>query len=101
VVVSAASSRLDRFGGDGWLAVGDAASTFDPVSSHGVFKALRSGILASYAVLDRLDGKAGWLDKYTLLHAREFDEYRKTWAAVYRREVRWPNETFWSRRIGS
>jgi flavin-dependent dehydrogenase len=101
VVVSASSSRLDRFGGDRWLAAGDAASTFDPVSSHGVFKALRSGILASYAVRDQSDGKGGWLEKYALLHAREYDEYRTTWADVYRRELRWPNEPFWQRRTGS
>jgi flavin-dependent dehydrogenase len=101
VVVSASSSRLDRFGGDRWLAAGDAASTFDPVSSHGVFKALRSGILASYAVRDQSDGNGRWLEKYALLHAREFDEYRKTWSEVYRREVRWPDAPFWRRRVGT
>jgi flavin-dependent dehydrogenase len=98
VVVSASSSCLDRFGGDRWLAAGDAASTFDPVSSHGVFKALRSGILASYAVRNQFDGHGRWLEKYTLLHTREYDEYRKTWSEVYRQEARWPDMLFWQRR---
>ena len=36
------------------LCVGDAASCFDPVSGQGIFKALRSGIFASYAIGDFL-----------------------------------------------
>ena len=36
------------------LCVGDAASSFDPVSGQGIFKALRSGIFASYAIADLL-----------------------------------------------
>src|SRR5262249_26453424 len=35
-VVAAMSSRLDRPSGRGWLAVGDAAMAFDPLSSQGL-----------------------------------------------------------------
>jgi flavin-dependent dehydrogenase len=42
--------------GDSWLAVGDAASTFDPLSSQGIVKVLRSGVCASYAIADPLTG---------------------------------------------
>lgn len=99
-VVPAKSFRLDRFGGDRWLAVGDAASTFDPVSSHGIFKSLRSGIMASYAIRDHFEGRGPWLEKYDHLHANEYAEYQKTCASIYRREQRWPTSPFWHRRAG-
>ena len=101
---AAASHRLDRLTGDGWLAVGDAATSFDPLSSQGVFKALRTGILASYAVCDffkgRLSGRANLagLQKYEQIVAHEFDAYLKTRAEVYGQERRWPNSPFWQRR---
>src|SRR5260370_9932183 len=42
----AGSARLDRAGGDGWLAIGDAAMSFDPISSHGMLTALSTGLAA-------------------------------------------------------
>ncbi len=42
--------------GPGWFMVGDAAATLDPTSSHGVLKAIMSGMMAGHliaAVLDR------------------------------------------------
>jgi hypothetical protein len=36
------SQRLRDFCGDAWMAVGDAAQAYDPLSSHGIYKALRT-----------------------------------------------------------
>lgn len=101
---AAASHRLDRFTGDGWLATGDAATSFDPLSSQGVLKALRTGVLAAYAICDVFQGRlsdqanlAG-LEKYEQIIAREFEAYLKTRAEVYGQEQRWPNSPFWQRR---
>lgn len=99
-VYAAHSHRLDSITGDGWLAVGDAASTFDPLSSQGIFKALRSGILAAYAVCDTLKGDARALTKYRMLLQQEFKAYLKTWQDHYRQEQRWPDSAFWQRRSG-
>ena len=66
----ARSSRLARFGGDGWLAAGDAAATFDPLSAQGIYFALYSGVAAGKA-LAAGDGAA--LERYEALypeHAR-------------------------------
>ncbi len=52
-IVSAASARLQNVTGPGWLAVGDAALAFDPLSSQGVTWALESGLAAAHA-LDRV-----------------------------------------------
>jgi len=95
---AAASHRLDRFAGDGWLAVGDAATSFDPLSSQGVLKALRTGALAAYAVCDVFQGKLAGLEKYEQIIAREFEAYLKTRAEIYGQEQRWPNSPFWKRR---
>ncbi|HEV2802893.1 MAG TPA: tryptophan 7-halogenase [Pyrinomonadaceae bacterium] len=94
----AASARLDPLTGDDWLATGDAASTFDPLSSQGVFKALRHGILASYAVCDYFKGVRAGLEKYAALVAGEFEEYLGTRREFYRAEARWPHAPFWQRR---
>jgi len=42
----------DRVVGENWLAVGDAASAFDPLSSAGIYKALATGKRAARAILE-------------------------------------------------
>ena len=86
--------------GEAWLAVGDAATTFDPLSSLGILKGLRSGILASYAIGDYFNGSPSSLEKYEAILAREFEEYLTTRSDYYRREQRWENLPFWRRRYG-
>lgn len=95
---AAHTHRLERVTGDGWLAVGDAATTFDPLSSQGILKSLRSGILASYAVTDYFKGSALGLEKYEALMTREFNDYLLARADFYRRERRWEDSPFWKRR---
>ena len=46
----AQTARLDRFGGPAWTAVGDAAISFDPLSSQGILTALFTGFRAGMAV---------------------------------------------------
>ena len=44
--------------GPGWFMVGDAAATLDPTSSHGVLKAIMSGMTAGHLVAAVLGGDA-------------------------------------------
>ena len=82
------------------IAVGDAASCFDPISAQGIVKALRSGIFASYAVADWLRrGDPAGLRRYRTLVQREFAAYRRTLCEYYALEQRWPDRPFWRRRI--
>jgi flavin-dependent dehydrogenase len=99
-VHAAHTHRLERVTGDAWLAVGDAATTFDPLSSQGVLKSLRSGVLASYAVADYFKGTASGLEKYEALTTREFNDYLSARADFYGRERRWEGSPFWLRRRG-
>jgi flavin-dependent dehydrogenase len=96
-----ASSRyLKGHSPTGLIAVGDAISSFDPLSSQGIIKALRSGIFASYAIANRLrqsDGGRGCA-RYVALMQHEFAAYRETFHNYYRLEQRWPDAPFWRRR---
>ena len=51
--VDASASILSEMAGDGWIAIGDAASAFDPVASQGLFNALSSALVAAGALLSR------------------------------------------------
>ncbi len=97
-IYPAYSHRLDCLTGGGWLAAGDAATTVDPLSSQGIFKALRSGILASFAVCDYFKGERAGLEKYEEIIAGEFENYLATRMDYYGRERRWEASPFWQRR---
>ncbi|CAM5482815.1 hypothetical protein SAVIM40S_04474 [Streptomyces avidinii] len=90
--------RLDVVHGDGWVAAGDAAAAFDPLSSQGILTALYTGMRAGQAVHDHLGGDrtalthyATELDTITAAHLRN----RRTF---YGLEYRWPRHAFWRRR---
>ncbi len=95
---AAHTQRMSAITGDAWLAVGDAACTFDPLSSQGIYKALHSGIFAAYAILDWFKGQPEGLERYAALMGREFEQYLATRANYYDLEQRWPNSRFWKRR---
>ncbi|MFM9948304.1 MAG: FAD-dependent monooxygenase, partial [Saprospiraceae bacterium] len=94
----AASQYLDALCGEGWIAVGDAATTFDPLSAQGIFKAMKSGIFGAYAALDYLAGKTNALEKYEHLVRREYENYLEIRTRFYQQEQRWPHSVFWQRR---
>lgn len=98
VLHPAGSRRLEPAVGDGWLAAGDAASTFDPLTSQGIVKALRCGIHAARAVLRHIRRDARALEDYAAHLAREYNNYSDARAAYYRLESRWPDSPFWLRR---
>ncbi|MEN3310545.1 MAG: hypothetical protein V7603_6747 [Micromonosporaceae bacterium] len=86
VVRSCGTVLLDPVAGPGWLAVGDAAATYDPLMAQGIHKALADGIRAAGAI-------AGG-DPY----ATTVDEYLANREYVYALEKRWPESDFWRRR---
>lgn len=94
----AGSARLDRFAGDGWLAAGDAATSFDPLSSQGIRTALYTGTLAGRALHAHLGGDgaalAGYAHRLEEVHAA----YLRSRAEFYAYEGRWPDRPFWARR---
>jgi flavin-dependent dehydrogenase len=98
LVCAAPSYVLDRTAGMGWLAVGDAAAAYDPISSQGIRKALSDGIEAASVIAAYLGGGAEKLGEWQASRARLFDGYLKTRDFFYGMESRWPSSSFWSRR---
>jgi flavin-dependent dehydrogenase len=99
LVRAANSACLDKICATDWLAVGDAASTYDPLSSQGIVKSLRSGIFASYAIADHLQqSDSSGLARYEKFVKREFSSYRRVHAQYCAEENRWPESDFWYRR---
>jgi flavin-dependent dehydrogenase len=98
VTCTAPSFLLDTVVGDGWLAVGDAASAFDPISSQGIHKAFSDGRLAGKAAADYLRGDENQLAGYQSSIASRFEHYRRGRSYFYDLEKRWPASPFWMKR---
>ncbi|CTP84986.1 NAD(P)/FAD-dependent oxidoreductase [Xanthomonas graminis] len=95
----ARSSRLSRCGGSRWLAIGDAACSYDPLSAQGVHKALADAVAAApriCAVLDRHEDAAVIEQAQQML--TRFDGYQRIREHFYRQETRWLDAPFWRRR---
>ena len=84
--------------GKGWIAAGDAAASFDPLSSLGIGYAMLSGIQAARAVDHRLNGDEDLAAAYEGDVARHMAGYLAQRRELYRLEQRWPERPFWSRR---
>jgi flavin-dependent dehydrogenase len=97
-VMPAESSRLDAIAGQGWLALGDAAAAYDPLSSHGVAAAMGSGFYGGHAVADLLAGREEARAAYLDLMQRSYDAYLDLLRERYAAERRWPEAPFWRRR---
>jgi flavin-dependent dehydrogenase len=96
-VWAAQSQRLDHVQGEDWVAAGDAAATYDPLSSLGILKALRGGKIASFVAIDRLEGRDS-ASRYERFIAGEHAGYCETRRWFYGQEQRWPDAPFWRRR---
>lgn len=92
----ARGGRLNHFGGNRWIACGDAAMCFDPISGQGLFGALQGGYAGASAVIQALDGENAKLDDYAVRMNEAWTIYRARWQAIYRSEHRWRDSGFWS-----
>jgi flavin-dependent dehydrogenase len=97
-VTAAHSAMLDPCAEESWLAVGDAAISFDPLSSQGLLNALFTGLAAANAADRYLEGDAHSLSVYRQVVRGIGDAYRQHLASFYATEQRWPEAQFWRRR---
>jgi flavin-dependent dehydrogenase len=96
-VVHAPSSCRRKVVGAGWLAVGDSASCYDPLSGRGIFKAIRHGEAAARAIAA---GSPEQDSEYAKAVRQEFDAYVRQRRTYYAAERRWEGSGFWARRRG-
>ena len=102
------SQRLASFCGDAWMAVGDAAQAYDPLSSQGIDKALRSGSHAGHLIHYALsDGQAAsselgqdnhYIGQYVKQQQQLWQSYVSQRDFYYRMQPRWVELPFWRRR---
>jgi len=95
---AAPSMLLDPPAGDGWLAVGDAASSYDPISSQGIYKALDNAITAGPAIAAWLGGDPQGVIAHRIAVGERFIDYLEMRGYFYGVERRWEDAAFWRRR---
>ncbi len=100
------SQRLREFCGDAWMAVGDAAQAYDPLSSQGIEKALRTGShaghLVNYALTDEVEASMGvgnrFVQQYSQIQEQLWEGYLSQRNYYYGAQTRWSDQPFWQRR---
>ncbi|MFK0731035.1 MAG: tryptophan 7-halogenase, partial [Gloeotrichia echinulata HAB0833] len=100
LIQPAFSQYLDQMTGYGWLAVGDAAFSLDPLSSAGIYKALQSGIKAALAINHSFEGDRDALVVYESQMMHQFEVYLQDRCKYYAQETRWTKSPFWKSRRG-
>ena len=84
--------------GPGWVAAGDAAASFDPLSSLGIGHAIASGIHAARIADERLRGGDALGRSYDSDVAHNFASFATARRSLYRLEQRFCERPFWARR---
>jgi flavin-dependent dehydrogenase len=87
--VAVSSSCRREIAGPGWMAVGDSAASYDPLSGRGIFQAMR------YAQLVGTSEPA----EYAAMVRAGYESYVAQRRRYYAMETRWPDRLFWRRRI--
>ena len=95
--VAANSTKLMQVAGQQWVALGDAAISFDPLSSQGMFNAM-----ANAMQLSELISQLKFTIKLEKVYKGQIDQvwenYIKHKHIFYQAEVRWSDSEFWKRR---
>ena len=79
----ASSACLSRAAGDGWIAVGDAAISFDPVTSQGLVHALATALVAAGVIVSPRGLDEETCRVYSHVTAETFAYSERGRAAVY------------------
>ncbi|WP_103070434.1 NAD(P)/FAD-dependent oxidoreductase [Aquimarina sediminis] len=98
-VIPSGTSRLDIPYGDNWIAVGDAAFSYDPISSYGITSALASGFYAGHALASQLSNKKDAMLTYRFIIEKAFQAYMEKLSSHYTEENRWKDEPYWKNRF--
>lgn len=84
--------------GRGWLAVGDAALSMDPLSSQGLFNALYTGLAGAESAYRLWRGEIADFSAYARLLDSIWRAYQQHLTQWYGAEQRWPDAPFWRNR---
>lgn len=93
--VDASDSILAQVHGKQWIAIGDAALTYDPIASHGIMLAMVSARDATEVILQYFQGDSNGLAAYQQLMQTSFQYYRQQRQLFYNQEQRFSNSEYW------
>lgn len=97
--VAADSAFMHVDADQGWLAVGDACASHDPLCGWGVHRALRNGLRAADALEAAVvRGDSSQLEDYRHHCRQQYQRYLEGLVQRYSLERRWPSAPFWQRR---
>lgn len=103
--VSANSTKLFQVAGQQWAALGDAAISFDPLSSQGMFNAMASALqltdlLKEFQIVNQQNSEKQeqFQKTYTNQINQIWEHYLKHKRIFYSQELRWKDSEFWRRR---
>jgi flavin-dependent dehydrogenase len=97
-VANAGSACLETVAGANWLAVGDAAMSYDPLTSSGIVAAMGGGSEGAASIQQAIGGDDGALGRYERRIHEAYERYRRMLSAYYHEEKRWADRPFWKRR---
>jgi flavin-dependent dehydrogenase len=98
LVVSAGSLVRRPVVGENWIATGDAALAFDPLSGQGVVKSIETGTRCSEAIAGYFAGESGAFQSYDGWVQETYQAYLGVRRQFYGAVLQWPNSQFWKRR---
>ncbi|WP_340201072.1 NAD(P)/FAD-dependent oxidoreductase [Ascidiimonas sp. W6] len=92
-------SKATEVIGKNWFALGDAALSFDPLSSQGIFFALYSGLQAANALLKTQAGNLQAQETYQQQVNKVFQANQRSRQYFYTAERRFLEEGYWQRQL--
>ena len=96
-VTAANSTKLKQVTGNQWVAIGDAAISFDPLSSQGMFTAMACAMQLKHLIL-----QVGFGEELTHHYSTQieniWESYLQHKDLFYGQELRWRESEFWRRR---
>lgn len=98
-IMPVGSGYLTQPFGKGWIAVGDAAYVYDPVSSFGITSALVAGYYGGHALAEAIGGDPDAFGIYQYMMETAFQDYLKKVVSLYDTEKRWASGTYWRNRF--
>ncbi|MGB3182067.1 MAG: FAD-dependent monooxygenase [Cyclobacteriaceae bacterium] len=93
------SGCLPQVQGRDWIAVGDAAASYDPVPAQGIYKALSHGIAAAKEMAAIFDDESYTPGQYQTYVYTSYQTYLQHRHDLYARELRWQDAEFWRNRL--
>jgi len=101
LVISAGSLVRRPVVGANWIATGDAALAFDPLSGQGVVKSIETGTRCAAAISNYFAGDPDALKSYDNWVQETYHAYLAVRRQFYGAVQQWPNSQFWKRRQSS